>query len=50
MRGRVAQLPFANLSVVSLDYSGKSGIATSIGHAPLPAIINPEAGSVLAIA
>lgn len=44
------QLPLANLGVVSLDYRGKSGIATSIGHAPLPALINPEAGSVLAIA
>ncbi|MGC3979107.1 MAG: phosphoribosylformylglycinamidine synthase [Paludibacteraceae bacterium] len=44
------QLPLANLGVVSLDFRGKSGIATSIGHAPLPALINPEAGSVLAIA
>lgn len=44
------QLPLANLGVVSLDYRGKSGIATSIGHAPRPALINPEAGSVLAIA
>ncbi|VBB43379.1 Phosphoribosylformylglycinamidine synthase [uncultured Paludibacter sp.] len=44
------QLPLANLGVVSLDYRGKSGIATSIGHAPLPALIDPEAGSVLAIA
>lgn len=44
------QLPLANLGVVSLDYRGKSGIATSIGHAPLSALINPESGSILAIA
>lgn len=44
------QLPLANLGVVALDYIGKKGIATSIGHAPLVALANPEAGSVLAIA
>ena len=44
------QLPVCNLGAVALDYRGKSGIATSIGHAPQAAIIDPEAGSVLAIA
>jgi len=44
------QLPLSNLGVVALDYRGKSGIATSIGHAPLVALANPEAGSVMAIA
>lgn len=44
------QLPLANLGVVAFDYRGKSGIATSIGHAPLPALIDSEAGSRLAIA
>ncbi len=44
------QLPLNNLGAVALDYQGKSGIATSIGHAPLAAMVNPEAGSVLAIA
>ena len=44
------QLPLNDLGVVALDYRGKTGIATSIGHAPLAALINPEAGSVLAIA
>jgi len=44
------QLPLNDLGVVALDYRGKSGIATSIGHAPLAAMVNPEAGSVLAIA
>ena len=44
------QLPLNDLGVVALDYRGKEGIATSIGHAPLAALANPEAGSVLAIA
>jgi phosphoribosylformylglycinamidine synthase len=44
------QLPLNDLGVVALDYRGKTGIAASIGHAPLAAIVNPEAGSVLAIA
>lgn len=44
------QLPLNNLGAVALDYQGKAGIATSIGHAPLAALVNPEAGSVLAIA
>jgi phosphoribosylformylglycinamidine synthase len=44
------QLPLNDLGVVALDYHGKTGIATSIGHAPLAALVNPEAGSVLAIA
>lgn len=44
------QLPLNDLGVVALDYRGNAGIATSIGHAPLAALANPEAGSVLAIA
>jgi len=44
------QLPLNDLGVVALDYRGKAGIATSIGHAPLAGLVNPEAGSVLAIA
>ena len=44
------QLPLSDLGVVALDYRGKAGIATSIGHAPQVALINPEAGSVLAVA
>jgi len=39
------QLPLNNLGVMALDYQGKSGIATSIGHSPLTALISPEAGS-----
>ena len=44
------QLPLNDLGVVALDYQGAAGIATSIGHAPLAALANPAAGSVLAIA
>lgn len=44
------QLPLNNLGAVALDYRGKSGIATSIGHAPMAALIDPAAGSVLSIA
>jgi phosphoribosylformylglycinamidine synthase len=44
------QLPLSNLAVVTLDYQGIRGIATSIGHAPAAALINPEAGSLLSIA
>ena len=44
------QLPLNNLGVVALDYHGKSGIATSIGHAPGVALLDAAAGSRLAIA
>jgi len=44
------QLPLNNLGIVALDYQGKSGIATALGHASVSALINPEAGSRLAIA
>lgn len=44
------QLPLSDLGAVALDYHGKAGIATSIGHAPQAAMVNPAAGSVLAIA
>jgi len=44
------QLPLSDLGAVALDYRGKAGIATSIGHAPQVAMIDPEAGSVMAIA
>ncbi len=44
------QLPLNDLGVVALDFRGNVGIATSIGHAPLAALVNPEAGSVLAVA
>lgn len=44
------QLPLSDLGAVALDYRGRSGIATSIGHAPQVAMVDPEAGSVIAIA
>ena len=44
------QLPLADCGVVALDYKGKSGIATSIGHAPIAALVNPASGSILSIA
>lgn len=44
------QLPLSDCGVVALDYRGRSGIATSIGHAPQVALADSGAGSVLAIA
>ena len=44
------QLPLSDCGVVALDYTGTSGIATSIGHAPQAGLIDPAAGSVLSIA
>jgi phosphoribosylformylglycinamidine synthase len=44
------QLPLNNVGVMALDYKGKEGIATSIGHAPIAALIDPVAGSKNAIA
>ena len=44
------QLPLNDLGVVALDFRGTTGIATSIGHAPLVAMADSEAGSVMAIA
>jgi len=44
------QLPLSDVGVVALDYRGKSGIATSIGHAPQAALVDSEAGSMLAVA
>ena len=44
------QLPLNNVGVIALDYQGVKGLATSIGHAPVAAMIDPAKGSVLAIA
>lgn len=43
------QLPLNNVGVMALDYQGKEGIATSIGHSPISALIDPKAGSRNAI-
>ena len=47
--GRI-QLPLADCGVVALDYRGKWGIATSIGHAPQAGLASPEAGAILSVA
>ena len=39
------QIPLNNVGVMALDYNGKEGIATSIGHAPISGLIDPVAGS-----
>ena len=44
------QLPLSNCGVIALDYTGQKGIATSIGHAPVSALIDPKIGSNTAIA
>ena len=44
------QLPLNNLGAITLDYRGRSGMATSLGHAPAAGLIDPAAGSVLSIA
>lgn len=43
------QLPLNNCGVMALDFHGKEGVATSIGHSPLTALIDPAAGSRNAI-
>lgn len=43
-------LPLSDVAAVALDYSGHRGIATSIGHAPVSAMVDAAAGSRLAIA
>lgn len=56
--GRVAQqqcvgplqLPLSDVGVMTLDFKGKEGIATAIGHSPLTALINPAVGSRNAVA
>ncbi|MFZ6010489.1 MAG: phosphoribosylformylglycinamidine synthase [Bacteroidota bacterium] len=44
------QLPLNNLGVMALDFLGRKGVATAIGHAPGAALVDPQAGSKLAIA
>ena len=44
------QLPLSDCGVVALDYRGRKGIATALGHAPQAGLANPAAGSVLSVA
>jgi len=39
------QLPLNNCGVMALDFQGKHGIATSVGHSPLTALIDAGTGS-----
>ena len=55
--GRVAQqqcvgevqLPLANLGISALDYTGRRGVATALGHASIAGLIDPAAGSRLSV-
>jgi len=44
------QMPLSDCGAVALDFTGAKGIATSIGHAPQVALVDPAKGSVVAIA
>ena len=44
------QLPLNNVGVMALDFKGKEGVATSIGHSPISGLIDPTAGSKNSIA
>lgn len=44
------QLPLNNVSVMALDFLSNKGVANAIGQAPAAALVNPKAGSQLAIA
>ena len=46
----VLQLPLSDCGVVALDYRGRRGIATAIGHAPQVALADAAKGSVMAVA
>lgn len=43
------QLPLNNCGVMALDYKGKEGVATAIGHSPVSGLLDPAAGSRNAI-
>ena len=43
------QLPLNNCGVMALDYLGKEGIATAIGHSPISSLIDATAGTRNAI-
>src|SRR5690554_5730276 len=43
------QLPLNNVGVMALDFKGKEGVATTIGHSPITALVDPAAGSRNAI-
>ncbi len=44
------QLPLSDCGVVALDYQGRKGIATALGHAPQAGLADPAKGSILSVA
>lgn len=44
------QLPLNDCGVFALDFHGEKGVANSLGHATAVAVVDAEAGSVMAIA
>lgn len=44
------QLPLNNVAVMALDFKSNKGIATSIGHSPVPGLIDSSAGARLSVA
>ncbi len=44
------QLPLNNVAVMALDFKNNRGVATSIGHSAVPALIDSGAGSRLSVA
>ena len=44
------QLPLNNVAIMSMDYKNNKGVATSIGHSPVPGLIDSGAGSRLSVA
>ncbi len=43
------QLPLNNVGVMALDFTGITGVATAIGHAPIPTLIDTKRGAEIAI-
>ena len=43
------QLPLSNVAVMALDFTARSGVATAIGHAPVPGLIDAGAASILSV-
>ncbi|MGJ1390986.1 phosphoribosylformylglycinamidine synthase [Sphingobacterium spiritivorum] len=44
------QLPLNNVGVMALDYRSAEGIATTVGHSPVAALVDPAAASRTAVA
>ncbi len=44
------QVPLNNVGVMALDFKNHKGVATSIGHSPIPGLIDSGSGSRLSVA